>query len=934
MLKFGSSSRSFVSRNRVSFLSFIALVGFIGSSFFAFSTHSQSNEKAVSAKGIEAAIPVTSPSPTPTPHDLVGSFYTLQNGTNAKLMLNNKGSVPLEVSPTLYNSAGQALELAPVTVEAHSALFINLSDWAAVGGESFQTGSIKLFHVGKDLVLGAQIYLENEANSLSYEEKLAELGKFDSRRQEAVWLQPTRQTTTKIVLSNTSDAPLTVTGRLAKAPRLTGAVNTFQLAAHETRLLDLRTDFTDGSNFAETELVGLSFEHAGANDALQTRAMVADVGRGYSNVVQFSNPAGGKSSEYQAVGFQIEKINNEQFLPIIVARNVGNGTATVAAKVPYTRTNGTLNIVTLPPTILRAGEIKLLDTRRLLQKAQQEQIKIASLEITYNTAPGSVIVAAQSVGANGSLVLRPPMWDPFAQRSPTGGYPWRIEETSTTKTYIKNITDREQSYVAYLFWENGGNYMIGRQKVAPHQTVEIDVKDLRDRQVADEFGRTIPLYMTNGQLHWTLRGQSNPQLPSSEKARENLALLGRTEQIDLVKGISSNYACQNCCQATAYGDIFPNNIGGEAGSQIQFIATEYGTDCYGTYYTDVLAPGEADWSSSDNDVATVNSYGLATLIGAGNVDIEAEWEVKRTSDQGGYCPGPFFTSPPLFDEPSVDEKKVSEKDTLGKEDSDEPTPNRPDCNVCSAYFEEENVEGDLQVRPRIDSLSPARDVVGNTTEVTITGAGFRSGATVAAGAGISVSNVTVNSATEITANFAIAANASGGDRAVSVTVRGLTSATKNFFVQIPTKLRRDDFTTIVIREPTPGNFVNIFGETIRTNVCGAYRNLKYTLLDQAGNAILQELTVTETLTDFMPSDPNLPPPQPNETATNDEGIFGDTIGVPYAPPCNIPPFNYTLKQGFKVTVGESTYNLTTNNGVSVAKTAPAQWTINVTITTP
>ena len=102
-----------------------------------------------------------------------------------------------------------------------------------------------MFHVGKDLVLGAQIFLEDEASSLSYEEKLAELGKFDSRRQEAVWFQPSNQTATKIVLSNKSDAPLTVAGRLAKAPQHSGDRNTFELAAYETRLLDLRQDFTD-----------------------------------------------------------------------------------------------------------------------------------------------------------------------------------------------------------------------------------------------------------------------------------------------------------------------------------------------------------------------------------------------------------------------------------------------------------------------------------------------------------------------------------------------------------------------------------------------------------------------------------------------------------------------------------------------------------------
>ncbi|MGH9907872.1 MAG: hypothetical protein ACRD8U_20070 [Pyrinomonadaceae bacterium] len=140
------------------------------------------------------------------------------------------------------------------------------------------------------------------------------------------------------------------------------------------------------------------------------------------------------------------------------------------------------------------------------QRSQQEQIQIAGLEVEYDTAPGSVIVNAHSVSTRGNQVFRVPLWDPLGQRSPTGGYPWRIEETSTTRTYIKNITDREQYYVAYLRWPNGEGYMIGMKPVAPHQTVEIDVKSLRDEQVPDVAGRMIPLDVASGQLMWSLNG--------------------------------------------------------------------------------------------------------------------------------------------------------------------------------------------------------------------------------------------------------------------------------------------------------------------------------------------------------------------------------------------------------------------------------------------
>lgn len=232
------------------------------------------------------------------PHWLVGSYYSTQDGLTATLLLNNKGNQPLEVRPTLYNLGGQAIEISPLTVEAGSFRFVNLQEWVAMGGDSFSQGSIKLFHVGKDLVLGAQIYLTDEANSLSFEEKLAEVDKFDSRRFEGVWWMPSRQAEVQVVLSNTTDAPLSVTARLSKRPHHTGEAQAVELAAHETRVLDLRRDFADGEHFAKSELMAVSLEHAGAKSALLARALVKETEDGYSNVVQFSNPNGGKSSEY------------------------------------------------------------------------------------------------------------------------------------------------------------------------------------------------------------------------------------------------------------------------------------------------------------------------------------------------------------------------------------------------------------------------------------------------------------------------------------------------------------------------------------------------------------------------------------------------------------------------------------------------------------
>ena len=93
------------------------------------------------------------------PHTLAASYYTLRNDSSAKLLLNNKGPSPVEVRATIFAMSGERFEPPAVTVAGNSYVFVNLADWAALAGPQFQEGSIQLFHRGKDLVLGSQIYL-------------------------------------------------------------------------------------------------------------------------------------------------------------------------------------------------------------------------------------------------------------------------------------------------------------------------------------------------------------------------------------------------------------------------------------------------------------------------------------------------------------------------------------------------------------------------------------------------------------------------------------------------------------------------------------------------------------------------------------------------------------------------------------------------------
>jgi len=87
--------------------------------------------------------------------------------------------------------------------------------------------------------------------------------------------------------------------------------------------------------------------------------------------------------------------------------------------------------------------------------------------------------------------------------------------------------------------------------------------------------------------------------------------------------------------------------------------------------------------------------------------------------------------------------------------------------------------------PTLSSVSPNSGTQGQTVAVTLTGTNFGPGATISvSGTGITVSNVTVVSSTQITAMFAIAASAPTGPQNITVTGLAIASGAQAFTVSL------------------------------------------------------------------------------------------------------------------------------------------------------
>jgi len=171
---------------------------------------------------------------------------------------------------------------------------------------------------------------------------------------------------------------------------------------------------------------------------------------------------------------------------------------------------------------------------------------------------------------------------------------------------------------------SGGDYVFPLTTVAPHQTTVIDIRKLRDTQVPDVNGQKIPAGEKRGQIQWSLTGGVDR------------VVIGRSEQVDLVRGISSNYACQNCCPNSFFdGWLTPVQSTGFEGGQIQFIAMQQDANCYGQVYPAYQA-GSPFYTSSDLSICNPDfNSGTTTGVGPGEAIINGGW----TADAWFF--GPF-----------------------------------------------------------------------------------------------------------------------------------------------------------------------------------------------------------------------------------------------------------------------------------------------------
>jgi len=540
-------------------------------------------------------------------HVLAASYYNFKAGFDAKLMLSNQGPRQMPVAISLFSTSGGQLNLEPITLHGNEVKTIEISE-SVRRNAGFDEGSIQVTYVGKRLELGGVVLMVNTKRSLIFDEELSEPTKdFRSSRLEAVWWLPSPKAQMQLAFSNTSSSPLSATLTINGATSAGARRETLALGPHETRLIDT-------AKFLKNRFGGISVEHSGPAGALLARGLVQEPKTGFSSAIEFRDPGRAKSLRLDGVGLRLGEVQNETLQASAVARNVSSSPTLVSGRIVYSTADGVALAIPLPDINLGPGEAKELNLNSALKdRGIGSDVVAAGLEFQYSGTPGDVIISALSVSNSGDHVFRVPLVDPKTPSSSTGNYPWSINADSPTVVYIKNVTDQVQQYTMQINYA-GGTYPMDVQKLQAGQSAVVDLRKLRDEQVANSFGQKLPLNVSSGQVHWSVNGPVNH------------VLIGRSEQADLAGATSMTAACGTCCPDSTSGVfITPDAVSGFPNDSQQFLGMYFKRDCYNS---PPMGPFQADaaWSSLDTNVATCDSSGLATAVGAGFTSIRAEWE--------------------------------------------------------------------------------------------------------------------------------------------------------------------------------------------------------------------------------------------------------------------------------------------------------------------
>jgi hypothetical protein len=807
----------------------------------------------------------------------------LPEAQGSEIVFNSRSPQEMYVTPTFYKLDGTAIVGKQVLIQSSEIRYVDLKklipgpyrndrDW----------GGMSLAYTGVPREMWAQLRLLGVNGGSNVDEFFNVPQEVRSDLQEAVWWVP-QQSTSIIALGNITD---TATGAIVRFGD--GQEQAVSLAPHATEIIR-RAPLLQASG--ESVTINIT----GAAGSVIPTGLIVSADGAFNCVIRFYETKMAKQPHLFGTGLRLAGT-----IPRMALKNTSSATITATPEFIPLGGMAAGEPVKLPALALAPQQTAEVDLNPLMNVVRRRSdLDTVSVQVTNNGAPGSLIGALYSSDKTTGVNYDVPLRDSGPVRTMTGSYPWKIDDDFTTIVYLTNISDGPAGFVGEIRYD-GGKYVIDPHKLAAGETAVFDLRKMIEEQKPDSSERRLPLNVLVGQFKWAIHGATGGKV----------ILIGRAEMVSRSQRISTSYSCSDSCPPKYSGSIVPGGLTLDVESQGTMGDWETGTYSNGTTVGPYQVPG-ITWSSFDPTIATVGG-GTVTALAPGYTTITSliDQQEHYTWDQiDGFC-------------------------------------------LDDGYTYDINSNASVTAKPSISSLDPSRGLIGQTIRVTVVGTGFVAPAGVNVDGGVDKGvNATVISIgpRSIVADFAVKADALAGNHPVTVTANGPTSNSVNFFVQTPKSLVRQDYQPAPPARQAPGGVSQLYvitdGDIVhldgtvdpgQQHRCGAYRNYLYQLMDQGGQPIKQVIIVDEK----FPSSGYSGPPGLKRTdgpaETNNVGWLEDlnALTTP-AGSCLTADPNSTMTQNFSVTIGTTTYNLTTVVKITLKYDPTTNtYTVDNAITTP
>jgi hypothetical protein len=487
----------------------------------------------------------TPPPPQPEADQMTNiPYFTLRDGMDSTLTLQNYAPKPTPVTVTIFNLEGRAEVLDPITLDPHSFKDIDLA--GAFNSQDFESGNLQVAFHGIPMAVTCQVSVSDAAKRVSFESREQDMMDFESANLDGVVSLPQKTAHGFLAVTNVSKNQITVHVSVGSKTK------DLVLYSRETRVLKLDDEF--GLHAPTAALVKLS--QTGLLGDIITTGFVIDLENGYSSAFTMTDPKIMRSTHLAGAHFRFGQPDPSEGFPAgtefhspLLLANVSDKPVTAHVLVDYTvaeklamtpidpkqgATQDKFSNVVVKDITIAPGDVQQIELADELAKLRvPTPVNEAGVDIDYQAPPGSLIGQLVSVDQTGDYSFEVPIKDPAAMSAmPESIYPWSLENGTKTVLHLKNTTDKNAHAFATISY-SGDIYNVPLVTLQPYQTIAIDIQALKESKKKDIRGQVLPSDVTHGQFVWT---QETPY-----------TMIGRAEQTDVSNGIARSFSCASDC---------------------------------------------------------------------------------------------------------------------------------------------------------------------------------------------------------------------------------------------------------------------------------------------------------------------------------------------------------------------------------------------------